>query len=45
MLYAACAACMCLLQMSVLGGSHSVLLCTFPFLLLGNVLNIIFQLK
>lgn len=32
-------------QMSVLGGPHSVLLCAFPFLLLGNVLDIIFQLQ
>jgi hypothetical protein len=34
-----------LLQMSVMGGSIALMLYAFPVLLLGNILDIIFQLK
>jgi hypothetical protein len=34
-----------LLQMTMMGGSSTLLLCAFPALLVGNVLDIIFQLK
>jgi hypothetical protein len=33
------------MQMSVMSGSRTVQLCAFPALLLGNVLDVIFQLK